>query len=162
MTLADVAEQVLVWERGGTPENSIRERLHTYNDLYHEHLPILREVDLEIRVAAYQWGWEFRYPEANVTTRTRLVIPVDTDVRFVTTSRDVIHLLFVPDLGVKQDAFPGHETVARTRATETGEYRLYCAELCGAGHARMHGTVDVRNGTAYRAWLERQSTPSTG
>lgn len=118
--------------------------------------------EIEIQVVAYQWGWEFRYPEANVTTGTRLVIPVDTDVRLVTTSRDVIHSLFVPELGIKQDVFPGHETVARTRATETGEYRLYCAELCGSGHARMDGTVDVRNRTAYRAWLERQSDRSTG
>jgi cytochrome c oxidase subunit 2 len=118
--------------------------------------------DLEVRVLAYQWGWEFRYPGSNVTTRSRLVIPVDTDVRFVLSSEDVIHSLFVPELGIKQDVFPGHETVARTRATRTGEYRLYCAELCGAGHARMDGTVDVRNRSAYRTWLERQSSATAG
>jgi cytochrome c oxidase subunit 2 len=112
--------------------------------------------DLEVEVLAYQWGWEFHYPDANVTARSRLVLPVDTDVRFVLASADVIHSLYVPELGIKQDVFPGHESVARTRATDTGEYRLYCAELCGSGHARMHATVDVRNGSAYRAWLERR------
>jgi len=111
--------------------------------------------DMEVEVVAYQWNWEFRYPEANVTSG-RLVLPVDTDVRFVLSSEDVVHSIYVPKLGVKQDVFPGHETVARTRATRTGEYRLYCAELCGSGHTRMHATVDVRNESAYRTWLERQ------
>ena len=111
---------------------------------------------VEVQVLAYQWGWEFHYPGANVTSQSRVVVPVDRDVRFVLTSADVIHSMFVPDLGIKQDVFPGHETVARTHATETGEYRLYCAELCGTGHARMNGVVDVRNESAYRTWLERQ------
>jgi cytochrome c oxidase subunit 2 len=118
--------------------------------------------EVEIQVLAYQWGWEFSYPEANVTTTSRLVLPVDADVRFVLSSADVIHSLYVPKLGIKQDVFPGHETVARTHATDTGEYRLYCAELCGSGHTRMHATVDVRNGSAYRSWLERQEDGSAG
>lgn len=46
LKLADVAEQVLVWEREGHPEDYLRERLHTYNDLYHQHLPVLREAGL--------------------------------------------------------------------------------------------------------------------
>ena len=46
MRLADVAEQVLVWEHEDEPDDYLRERLYTYNDLYHEHLPVLREADL--------------------------------------------------------------------------------------------------------------------
>lgn len=46
MKLADVAEQVLVWEQGDDPGDDLRERLHTYNDLYHEHLPVLRRAGL--------------------------------------------------------------------------------------------------------------------
>lgn len=46
MRLADVAEQVLVWEHETGPEDYLRERLYVYNDLYHEHLPVLREADL--------------------------------------------------------------------------------------------------------------------
>ncbi|PSP96763.1 cytochrome c oxidase subunit II [Halobacteriales archaeon QS_4_70_19] len=109
--------------------------------------------DLTVEVVAYQWGWQFTYPEANVTTRDELVVPVDRDVRLRMTSRDVIHSLFVPKLGVKQDVFPTQETVARTRATETGEYTLYCTELCGSGHSRMDGTVRVVNGSDYEEWL---------
>jgi cytochrome c oxidase subunit 2 len=112
--------------------------------------------ELVVEVDAYQWGWSFHYTDANVTTRDRLVIPENRDVRFVMSSRDVIHSLYVPDLGIKQDIFPGTETVARTHATETGEYRLYCAELCGDGHARMHGEVVVMNETAYGEWVDER------
>jgi cytochrome c oxidase subunit 2 len=118
--------------------------------------------EVEVEVLAYQWGWEFRYPGSNVTTAGRLVLPVDTDVRFVLSSADVIHSFYVPELGIKQDVFPGHESVARTRATDTGEYRLYCAELCGVGHTRMHATVDVRNASAYSAWLDDQGATGEG
>lgn len=44
--LADVAEQVLVWETGDEPGDYLRERLYVYNDLYHEHLPVLCEAGL--------------------------------------------------------------------------------------------------------------------
>jgi len=116
--------------------------------------------DMEIEVLAYQWGWEFTYPN-NVTTQDRLVIPRDTDIRFALTSTDVIHSIFIPDFGLKQDVFPSQETVARTNATQTGSYQLYCAELCGSGHSRMHGTVVVLNQSAYDDWMARQTGTDT-
>ncbi|GGN89717.1 MULTISPECIES: cytochrome c oxidase subunit II [Haloarcula] len=118
--------------------------------------------DMEVEVLAYQWGWEFHYPDSNVTTQSRLVIPKDTDVRFTLRSADVIHSFYVPDLGIKQDVFPGQATVARTNATRTGAYRLYCAELCGSGHSRMHATVLVLNQSEYDEWVaDRRSGNAT-
>jgi cytochrome c oxidase subunit 2 len=111
---------------------------------------------VEVEVVAYQWGWEFRYAGENVTTQKQLVLPVDRDVSFSLTTRDVIHSFYVPELGLKQDIIPGTTTDARTRATETGEYTLYCAELCGVGHTRMHGTVVVLSQEEYDAWLDEQ------
>ncbi len=114
--------------------------------------------DLVVEVEAYQWGWAFHYPDANLTVRDRLTIPADRDVRLRLTSRDVIHSLYVPAMGIKQDVLPGTETVVRTRGTVPGDYRLYCAELCGAGHARMGGEVAVLNESAYREWLAERSS----
>ncbi|RDZ65995.1 cytochrome c oxidase subunit II [Haloferax sp. Atlit-12N] len=116
--------------------------------------------DMEVEVVAYQWGWEFRYPEENITTQNRLVIPQDRDVRLVMESEDVIHSIYVPDLGVKQDIFPSQEQVARTRATQTGEYDLYCAELCGTGHSRMHGQVVVMTQSEYDSWVDAKTASS--
>jgi len=113
---------------------------------------------VEIEVVAYQWGWEFRYQGENVTSQSQLVLPNDRDVRFSLVTRDVIHSFYVPELGLKQDIIPGQSTQARTRATETGEYTLYCAELCGVGHTRMHGTVTVLPQEEYDEWLDEQRT----
>jgi len=112
--------------------------------------------DMEIDVLAYQWGWEFSYPDSNVTTSETLYLPKDTDIKFTLRSSDVIHSFYIPDFGVKQDIFPSQETVARTQPTETGTYRLYCAELCGSGHSRMQADVVVLNQSDYDAWLDEQ------
>jgi cytochrome c oxidase subunit 2 len=117
---------------------------------------------VEIDVVAYQWGWEFHYAGENVTTQRRLVIPAETDVRFTLQTRDVIHSIFVPGLGVKQDIIPGQRHIARTHATEPGRYRLYCAEFCGVSHSKMHGTVVVTNRTAYESWLKAKQGGATG
>ena len=113
--------------------------------------------DTEIDVLAYQWGWEFSYAEADVTTEDRLVLPADENVTFRLRTTDVIHALYIPQLGVKQDIFPGRTMTARTHATEPGKYRLYCAEMCGAGHSKMNATVVVKNQSAYDSWVENQT-----
>jgi len=115
-----------------------------------------------VEVLAYQWGWQVTYPAANVTTQNRLVVPTDRDVFVRLTASDVVHSLYVPALGIKQDAFPGQETLVRTRVTEPGRYRFYCTELCGAGHARMQGTVVALNASAYEAWLADRGVPADG
>jgi cytochrome c oxidase subunit 2 len=68
-----------------------------------------------VDVVAYQWNWQMRYPSANVTTQALLVVPNGTDVYLRLESSDVLHSLSVPAFGVKQDAFPGQTTTARTR-----------------------------------------------
>ena len=44
-----------------------------------------------------------------------VVIPVDTPVRFLITSNDVIHSWYMSDFAVKQDAIPGFINVAKTK-----------------------------------------------
>jgi cytochrome c oxidase subunit 2 len=118
--------------------------------------------EMEVDVLAYQWGWEFSYGDTGVTTSERLVLPNRTDVTFTLRSSDVIHSFYIPQFGVKQDIFPSQETTARTQPTETGSYRLYCAELCGSGHSRMQATVVVMNQSDYDDWMaEQQGTDTT-
>ncbi len=109
--------------------------------------------DEEFHVRGFQWGWEVTYPEADATTRNELVIPADEDVTLWLTTDDVTHSLFVPELGVKQDAFPGEYTQLRTSAYEAGEYDAQCVEFCGAGHSRMGMTVVVLEPDDYESWL---------
>jgi hypothetical protein len=41
----------------------------------------------------------------------RVVVPVDTHIRFIVTGQDVIHDFAVPSLGVKIDAIPGYNNL---------------------------------------------------
>ena len=112
---------------------------------------------VEVEVVGQQWFWEVHYPERNVTVRNELVLPAGRPVVLNITSRDVIHAVHVPALGLKQDAIPGQWNTLRTTLTDEGEYRLYCAEYCGAGHSKMLGTVRVVSGSEYREWLDARA-----
>jgi len=44
--LPDVADQVTEWEHGVPAAERLDERLRTYNDLYHTHVPALADADV--------------------------------------------------------------------------------------------------------------------
>lgn len=46
MWLPDVAEQVAEWEHDAPGDDLLDERLRTYNDLYHTHVPKLADADV--------------------------------------------------------------------------------------------------------------------
>jgi cytochrome c oxidase subunit 2 len=46
-------------------------------------------------------------PDTDLEVDNRVVVPVDTHIRFIITGQDVIHDFAVPSLGVKVDAIPG-------------------------------------------------------
>lgn len=116
---------------------------------------------LELAAQASQFEWQITYPgpdgqlgtEDDFQRRNQLHLPVDTPVRIYLHSEDVIHSFFLPNFRVKQDVVPGMEgqSVWFT-ATETGDYTLACAELCGPGHTRMMASVTVHPPGEFEAW----------
>lgn len=60
-----------------------------------------------VEAIAKKWDWKFRYPDHGGLISPDLVIPAHTNVKLEITSEDVIHSLFIPELGVKMDAVPG-------------------------------------------------------
>jgi cytochrome c oxidase subunit 2 len=118
--------------------------------------------DLELLVTAKQFEWNITYPGPDnrlntpddFVKRNRLDLPLDRNVIVRVVSEDVIHSFFLPDFRVKQDAVPGMSIPIWFRATQTGEYVLGCAELCGNQHYRMGGTVVVHEGAAFDSWLQ--------
>lgn len=109
---------------------------------------------LRIEAEARQWVWAFRYPDAGgLETADVLHIPAGRDVDFVVISADVIHSFWIPRLGGKIDAIPGHENMVRLRADRPGVYGGVCAEFCGVGHAAMTFTVEAHADEDYAARL---------
>jgi cytochrome c oxidase subunit II len=97
-----------------------------------------------VQAQASQWTWNFVQPGpdgAPVATRGVLYVPAGRPFDVQITSTDVIHGFWVPQLGGKMDAIPGHPNLHRLMATTPGRYEGQCAEFCGRGHAFMRFEV---------------------
>lgn len=143
------------------------------------------KAEMSVKITGHQWKWQYDYPEEgisfisnlaqshkDVVTGTdaereavgnyllevdkHLVLPVDTSIRFLITSNDVIHNWWVPAFGVKQDANPGFINDAWAKIDEIGTYRGQCAELCGKDHGFMPIVVDVVSKADYAKWVAEQ------
>lgn len=82
-----------------------------------------------------------------------MVVPVNTVVRLLTTSADVIHSFAVPSLGVKVDSVPGRINEYWFEATREGILYGQCSELCGRDHAYMPIAVRVVSQEQFDNWL---------
>ncbi len=98
-----------------------------------------QDADLTVKVTGHQWYWEYTYPDNGnidfssyivpddqlkpgqmrlLTVDNDLVVPVDKNIRMLTTSGDVIHSLFIPSLGVQRYAIPGRTIETWFRADQ--------------------------------------------
>jgi cytochrome c oxidase subunit 2 len=112
---------------------------------------------LEIAVVAKQWMWKFQHPGGQREI-DELHVPVGRPVLLTLASQDVIHSLYVPALRLKQDVVPGRYTRLWFNADAIGDYRLQCAQFCGADHAVMGGFVHALAPSDYARWLEQADT----
>ena len=110
---------------------------------------------LEIHVVAKQWMWKTQHANG-AREINELHVPVDTPVRLVMTSEDVIHSFFVPAFRMKKDVLPGRYTETWFEPTKLGVFHLFCAEYCGSEHSRMIGRIVVVQKDAYGRWLAAQ------
>ena len=140
---------------------------------------------VEIHVMAEQFAWNVHYPGADgvfgrkapqfVTPENllgldpddtngkddfnsinNLHVPVNRPILIRLTSKDVIHSFKVPVLRLTQDAIPGQEIPFWFNTTRTGSFDIACAQLCGLGHYRMRGQINIQTQTDFDAWLVDQ------
>ena len=117
---------------------------------------------LTVEVTGSQWAWEFHYPAQGITELSGLSemhVPVNKVVRLNITARDVLHAVWIPDLGVKLDAVPGRVNHFWFNAEREGHYLLQCAEFCGGAHSDMHAVVIVESQAAFDAWVDGRQHP---
>lgn len=123
-----------------------------------DNLRQVRAVDpqaLEIKVVAFQWGWRFEYPQGFVSNQ--LYLPVDRQVVLKMQSQDVLHSFWVPEFRVKQDVVPGRIEDYRITPSRVGNYKVRCAEICGASHSYMESPVIVVDQVAYDQWVNENA-----
>ena len=152
---------------------------------------------LSIEVTSSQFQWDLRYPGADgvvglknykkITSINALgidfndknslddqvadeiVIPVNKPVRFILTSKDVLHSFYMPHFRVQLNTVPGMTSYFEFTPTITSEemkvktndpnfkYILLCAKICGTNHYNMQKTVRVVSQEEYDAWVVKQA-----
>jgi cytochrome c oxidase subunit 2 len=136
------------------------------------------DAEMTIKAIGHQWYWSYEYPDFDdlsldafmiqdreeladdepwlLATDTRVVLPVETNIRVLVTADDVIHSWAMPAFGVKIDAVPGRVNETWVRANREGLYFGQCSELCGVDHAFMPITVEVISKEAFATWIETE------
>ena len=152
---------------------------------------------LSIEVTSSQFQWDLRYPGADgvvglknykkITSINALgidfndknslddqvadeiVIPVNKPVRFILTSKDVLHSFYMPHFRVQLNTVPGMTSYFEFTPTITSDemkvktndpnfkYILLCAKICGTNHYNMQKTVRVVSQEEYDAWVVKQA-----
>lgn len=119
------------------------------------------EPDLLVEVTAFQWQWEFGYPELGVEVLgteavvPELVLPAGSTVRFELTSLDVIHSFWITGFRFKRDVFPERITSFQVDVGErTGAFPNtgVCAEFCGLAHTTMRFGVRIVTPDEFEQW----------
>jgi len=137
---------------------------------------------MTIKAAGHQWYWSYEYsdfvsadgefiefdsymvPESDLElgqlrlldVDNRVVLPVDTNIRFIVTGQDVIHDFAVPALGIKIDATPGRLNQTSLIVQREGVYYGQCSEICGVYHGFMPIVIEAVSLEKYLAWLDSQ------
>ena len=107
---------------------------------------------MKVGVIGQQFFWSFSYPD-NKTIACPCEVPVNTEIVFNVTSRDVNHQFGLPDFRVKTDAIPGHYNIVWIEPNIMANYTIQCFELCGVGHATMISTMVVVSQQTFGTWL---------
>ena len=131
---------------------------------------------MTLKVIGHKWYWSYEYPDHGdftfdaqmlqkdelkpgqprlLATDNAVVLPIDTNIRVLMTSDDVIHAWALPALGLKTDTVPGRTNETWVRITKTGTYYGQCSELCGINHGFMPITVNAVSKDAFASWIEK-------
>ncbi len=109
----------------------------------------------------------------DITAINQLTVPVNRPVLVRLTSKDVIHSFTLYEMRVKQDAIPGTDSPVWFIPTVTTdemrarlgkpdfEFEIACSQLCGLGHYRMRGFLNVKTDAEFQAYLAQEARALT-
>jgi heme/copper-type cytochrome/quinol oxidase subunit 2 len=137
--------------------------------------------EITIKAIGNQWFWSYEYADLNreiafdsylileddlslghfrlLEVDNRLVIPVETQVRLLFSSNDVLHSFAVPSLGLKMDAAPGRLNQMSLWINRIGTYYGQCSEICGLRHGFMPIVIDAVNFKDFLGYLDNYIVP---
>lgn len=138
----------------------------------------VEDADMTLKIIGNQWYWSYEYPDhgnftfdAYIAARTAeeakelgvarlmdtdnmVVLPVDTKIRLIMASNDVLHNWSISDFGVRLDTVPGRLNETWMQATREGTFYGFCSELCGIDHAFMPIAVKIVSKSEFEKWVK--------
>lgn len=139
----------------------------------------IEEADMTLKVVGNQWFWTYEYPDHGnfsfdslpvaeedlqegqprlLAVDNKVILPVETNIRLLMTSVDVIHNWALPSLSIKLDTVPGrvNETWTRIHEKYVGK-TIYgmCSELCGVNHGFMPIAIEAVSKEDFEKWVKK-------
>jgi len=140
----------------------------------------LIEPSLTLKVIGHQWYWSYEYSDSlylptkenvnfdsymiatsDLTKGTfrllevdnRVILPVNTHIRLLVTSADVIHSWAIPSFGIKIDACPGRLSQGSVLIKREGVFYGQCSEICGINHGFMPIVIKTVSVDTFLIWI---------
>src|SRR5262245_31800980 len=112
------------------------------------------ETPLSVQGVSLDWKWLFIYPDHNIATVNRLVIPAGVPVSFTLTSASVLNAFFIPKLGSMIYTMNRMGTQLNLIADRPGTFLGMSSHFSGDGFADMEFKVEALPKDAFAAWIE--------
>ena len=107
---------------------------------------------VEVQVVALDWKWLFIYPQQNVASVNRMVVPTGVPLNMKITSASVFNVFFVPRLGSMIYAMYGMTTRLNLQADQPGVYPGLSAHFSGDGFPGMAFDVHAVSAEQFTQW----------
>jgi cytochrome c oxidase subunit 2 len=114
-------------------------------------LPLLQEINFDsymVAVSDLSFG-SFRLLEVD----NRVVLPINTHIRLLVTSADVLHSWALPSFGIKIDACPGRLAQGSLLIKRNGVFYGQCSEICGINHGFMPIVIKTVSPNHFFKWI---------
>nr|QDI93572.1 cytochrome c oxidase subunit II [Phallospinophylus setosus]QDI93585.1 cytochrome c oxidase subunit II [Phallospinophylus setosus]QDI93598.1 cytochrome c oxidase subunit II [Phallospinophylus setosus]QDI93611.1 cytochrome c oxidase subunit II [Phallospinophylus setosus]QDI93624.1 cytochrome c oxidase subunit II [Phallospinophylus setosus] len=129
---------------------------------------------MTIKAIGHQWYWSYEYSDMKniemesymkpsnslennefrlIDVDNRIILPMNSTIRILVTSSDVIHSWTIPSLGVKIDGTPGRLNQGTLNMNRPGLLYGQCSEICGANHSFMPIVVESISMNQFMNWL---------
>nr|UXR11469.1 cytochrome c oxidase subunit II [Arcyptera meridionalis] len=131
---------------------------------------------ITIKTIGRQWYWSYEYsdfvdmefdtymlPESDIKMNSfrlldvdnRTILPMNTEIRILTSASDVLHSWAVPAIGIKIDATPGRLNQSTFTINRPGLFFGQCSEICGANHSFMPIVIESTSANLFIKWLSK-------
>nr|UZN44928.1 cytochrome c oxidase subunit II [Timanthes sp. f ZQH-2022] len=130
---------------------------------------------ITMKTIGHQWYWSYEYTDLPnpyefdsyiiphnelpsngfrlLDVDNRIILPMNTQIRFLVTAADVLHSWTIPSLGVKVDATPGRLNQINFFMNRPGLFYGQCSEICGANHSFMPIVIESVNMHTFIKWI---------